>query len=121
MNEQVTKPQITKLNRDSKNSFWIIMKTLKLVIGLSFSLAALAASPMMTKKEFTREFVKAISLEIKDADFAIVSDLRIHASNFGDHEINIYLDNSYDTYMSNQKPLAEIFHEQIESIKKSSK
>ena len=82
-----------------------------------FLVTASAESSNLSKQDFTKEFVKVISAEIKESDFVVISNLEVHTNNIGGYELDIYLDNTYDTYTSGSRSLQEAFNDQINSIR----
>ncbi|HIC47597.1 MAG TPA: DUF1444 family protein [Methylophaga aminisulfidivorans] len=94
------------------------MKPSKLIIfSILICLNTLAQSSTLSKSEFTKEFLKEISSEIKESKFVVISDLKIHTNDIAGYELNIFLDNAYDAYNSGQRSLTEVFNDQIKSIK----
>ena len=93
------------------------MKSIIIIFGLIVSSTVFAGSQYLSKKDFTASFIRKVSAELRGATFSTVSDLQIRSTNLGGYEINIFLYNAYDVYRAGQKPIGEIFNNQINSIK----
>lgn len=75
------------------------------------------ATELMTKNEFTEVFYRVISSQMPETKFSILSDLRLHSKDIDGYELNIFLDNAYDVYVSGQRSIDLIYSDQIKSIK----
>ena len=75
------------------------------------------AAKLQTKREFTKEFFKAVSSQMPETTFSILADLRLHSKDVDGYELDIFLDNAYDVYHSGQRGIDRIFSDQIKSIR----
>lgn len=97
--------------------FLIKVKSLTIILIASlFVSSAVAESKLMSKSDFTNEFVKVLQVEIPQMEFKIVSDLHVIAKT-ADDSLDIFLDNRYAGYISAQTNFETICLDEIKSIK----
>jgi uncharacterized protein YtpQ (UPF0354 family) len=90
-----------------------------LMLGLlATSIFAKSASEdLMTKKEFTKNFMKALQVEMPEMQFTTISDLHLSAKTSDKDELEIFLNNHYTRYLSAQATFKSICNDEINSIK----
>lgn len=92
-----------------------------LVLALLLPVCVYAGKPLISKHEFTLEFNRYLEEKVKDSEFSVMGDLHLHASGMEGYELNIYLDNAYEVYLSGVRDIDLIFNDQLESIKNQKK
>ena len=90
---------------------------LLLILALLLPLSTYAEKALMTKNEFTSGFLIHLRTQIPDSNFRVVTDLRIHTKDVNGYELNIFLDNAYDVYLSGSRDVELIYTDQLDSIK----
>lgn len=93
----------------------------RIIMGVLFMYSTCAWSGVLSERLFTYQFSKKLAVEFPKSKFTIKSNLRIYADNINGYELNIFLDNTYNSYISKSRTLEEAFTDQINSIKNKQK
>ncbi|MEZ5472733.1 MAG: DUF1444 family protein [Marinicella sp.] len=96
------------------------MKKMILLAIMSLFATGAYTAKVMTQTEFTMAFVQYLSKELPETQFSVVSDLRLYGS-VNDYELNVFLDNAFDVYVSESQTINEVFQSQLNSIKNHAK
>lgn len=93
----------------------------RIIVGVFLMYSTCAWSGVLSERLFTYQFSKKLAVEFPKSKFTIKSNLRIYANDINGYELNIFLDNTYNSYISKSRTLEEAFSDQINSIKNQKK